>query len=165
MKNYYLDKKEKLEKLSKTIRKLLDAIFECSDENININTITCFEFMFLFKNSEKLFKLNIKNNKDLIKAIFNNPIEGKYRQNEQEKNEKNFIEEKAFEIKEDNINNTNKVIINDEYIDNINIMNDNDSKKELEEKVISKTENKALNPNDFIPDYIFQGLYLRRIIN
>ena len=160
MKNYYLDKKEKLEKLSKTIRKLLDAIFECSDENININTITCFEFMFLFKNSEKLFKLNIKNNKDLIKAIFNNPIEGKYRPNEQEKNEKNLIEEKAFEIKEDNINNKNKVIINDEYIDNINIMNGNDSKKELEEKVISKTENKALNPNDFIPDYIFQGLYL-----
>ena len=67
-KNYYKNKKEKLDEMVNIARELIEIIFKFSEENINMRTIFCFRFIIFFKNTEKLFIIGL-----LILFFFQKP--------------------------------------------------------------------------------------------
>ena len=130
MKNYYKNKRAKLDELVNIARELIEKIiFKFSEENINITTTFCFRFIILFKNSDKLFNINFKNN-----SSSNEP------------NENNIIENKNINNQIDNKN----IITSHEN----KLEEKNDYKINIENKAHSS------NQNTLIPDYILEGLYL-----
>ena len=139
-KNFYKNEKEKIQDLHDLVRELFLIIFEFSNGDINMKTIANFEFMFLYKNSEKLLDIIFKT-KHIQKADTFSNIE----------NTKDFM------IKND--------IINENDI-NTKLINFLDTKKNsLENQNLSKTQKNINSQIDFFPEYIIKGLYLNESLN
>ena len=151
MKNSYKNKKEKLKEFEKIARNLIRIILEFSDEDINMKALISFEFLFLLQNSEKLFNINYGNNNYSIENILFGSISEK---NLSLKNEQNMMNQEKNIINQKNEVNENK--INNE----IKLSNEDETENELISKNAPKKEKEFLEPKDFIPNYIFEGLYL-----
>ena len=155
MKNCYKNKKEKLKELVKIARNLIGIILKFSDEDISMKAMISFEFIFLFQNSEKLFNINYRKNNDSIENILYGSIsvnESNLKTEHNNKTQANII------INQNNESNEN--IINNE----IKLLNENETKNELENKNNLKKEKEILDPKDFIPNYILEGLYFTDIL-
>ena len=154
MKNCYKNKKEKLKELVKVARNLIRIILEFSDEDISMKAIISFEFIFLFQNSEKLLNINYRKNNDSIENI----LYGSMNINDSNlKNEHNNKTQENIIINQNN--ESNKNIINNE----IKLLNEDETPNELESKNNPKKVKEILDPKDFIPNYILEGLYFTEI--
>ena len=156
-----IEKEEDFQDKLKTTRFILLKILEYSDVNIDIKLKIIFEFMFLFKNSETIFKEESLTFKEV--NVFD----------EKEFFEYNIVEREPSDNWEEILNN----IINDdkneinEYInidkneeneadDNNNIEDINESELK-NEKIISESEIKKpieFQANDLIPNFFFEGI-------
>ena len=150
MKNYYKNKKEKLEQMLNIARELIEIIFKYSEENVNIKTSFCFRFIIFFKNCEKLFNINL-NNKFLPNEPKENIIENKIINNDidintanpltENNDTKDDIEKKENSLYQKTILNSNTLIpdyiLEGLYLDNNYILNPNE-KTNLELEIIWK---------------------------
>ena len=136
---YYYKKKykglSKCKEIMRITRYLLIKIFECFNQFIDMKSKICFEFMFLFKNSDKIFTEEIFHFKEINTF-----------------SQKDFIE---IEEKGDNFLNSWEAL--DSNKDNNNLLNNSDNEKQSDGEKISDNENEnEINEDDnyhIINDY------------
>ena len=153
---YYLKTKNKgeneLNKIGAIVRLILDKILECSGWNVNLITKFCIKFMFLFKNSEKLF-----NNKELNDSYLTQDDKNLYKLLVEKKSKKNSVNS-TNTIKESLTTSTSPY----DYLyqnDNNDLQN-NEIKSEEEENNDDYIINKE--KNSLIPNYIYRSLFLNK---
>ena len=160
---YYLKTKKKdkntLNKIGAIVRLFLNTILECSGWNVNLITKFCIKFMFLFKNSEKLF-----NNKELNDSYLSQDEKNLYKSLVEKKKKKtsiNSTNNNEIEISNDNQNSSNMAY---DYIyrnDSIDMQINNNEINIIED---GKNEDYINNEttNNLIPKYIYRSLFLNK---
>ena len=162
--SYYYKKRYKGNRYKEIIRItrfILIKILECFNEYYDIISKICFEFMFLFRNSESIFI----NEKFQFKEINSFP-EKEFL--EIYKKEKNILKDwetiDNTDIINDNLDNENDIVEEDEDNLVIGSINDNSSKnKDIRSSTIMFKPNYHKNEINIgeinlIPDYIYEGI-------
>ena len=133
---YYYKKKYKgnikYKEIIRITRYLLIKIFECFDQFIDMKSKICFEFMFLFKNSDKIFTEETFHFKEINSF-----------------SEKDFIE---TDEKENNFLNSWETL--DSSKDIINLQNYSDNEKHSDSQKQSDSEKQSDNENEINEDDI-----------
>ena len=162
--SYYYKKRYKGNRNKEIIRItrfILIKILECFNEYYDIKSKICFEFMFLFRNSENIFI----NEKFQFKEINSFPEKEFLEIYKKEKNTlKDWESIDNTDLMNDNLDNENEIVEEDEDNLLIGSINDNNSKhKEIRSVTIMGRPNSHKNEINFgeinlIPNYIYEGI-------
>ena len=150
-----MNKDNKLKEIIRITRFLLEKIFECYNEYIDIKSKIAFEFMFLFKNSEKIFNDDGFHFKEI-----SNFSERDFFEIDSRNTTNSFS---AWETVDNNDVNDNNLNINmkENEEDNLNIgnMKNNNTKYNRSIIILPKKINQiVIGDETLIPDYIYEGI-------